>query len=307
MDLRIFVEPQQGHTYAQQLAVARAAEDGGFDAFFRSDHFLRIGPGDPGPGPTDSWVTLAGLARETSRIRLGTLLTSATFRYPGPLAIAVAQVDAMSGGRVELGLGAGWFEDEHRAYAIPFPPLGERFDRLTEQLAIITGLWAATGTYTYEGRYYSIADSPALPKPVQSPGPPVIIGGFGPSRTPRLAARFATEYNAAFQPVAAAAKLFDATREACAQLGRDPGDLLRSVALTVCCGRDDAEVARRAAWIGRTVPDLKAGGLAGSPAELVERIGEYAAIGADRVYLQVLDMDDLDHIALLAAEVLPHV
>ncbi|ADP84709.1 LLM class F420-dependent oxidoreductase [Pseudofrankia inefficax] len=307
MDLRIFVEPQQGNTYAQQLGVARAAEEGGFDAFFRSDHYARIGGGDPGVGPTDSWVTLAGLARETTRIRLGTMLTSATFRYPGPLAISVAQVDEMSGGRVELGLGAGWYEAEHKAYAIPFPPLAERFDRLAEQLEIITGLWTATETFGFEGRYYSVTDSPALPKPVQSPRPPVIVGGFGPVRTPRLAARFADEYNAAFQPVAQAARLFDGTRRSCEEIGRDPGSLIRSVALTVCCGRDDAEVARRAATIGREVPDLKENGVAGTPAEIVARIGEYAEIGANRLYLQLLDMDDLDQIALLAAEVLPQV
>jgi F420-dependent oxidoreductase-like protein len=307
MDLRIFVEPQQGNTYLQQLGVARAAEEGGFDAFFRSDHFVRIGGGDPGPGPTDSWVTLAGLARETSRIRLGTLLTSATFRYPGPLAIAVAEVDAMSGGRVELGLGAGWFEEEHTAYGIPFPPFGERFDRLTEQIEIITGLWTAPGRFSYPGRYYTLTDSPALPKPVQSPRPPIIVGGFGPVRTPRLAARFADEYNAAFQPVAAAARLFDGTRRSCEEIGRDPASLLRSVALVVCCGEDDAAVARRAAAIGRAVPELKESGLAGSPAEIVARIGEYAKLGADRIYLQLLDMDDLDQVALLAAEVLPHV
>lgn len=307
MDLRIFVEPQQGNTYAQQLGVARAAEAGGFDAFFRSDHYVRIGGGDPGHGPTDSWVTLAGLARETSRIRLGTMLTSATFRYPGPLAISVAQVDEMSGGRVELGLGAGWYEDEHKAYAIPFPPLGERFDRLTEQLEIITGLWTAPGTFSYEGRYYAVVDSPALPKPVQSPRPPVIVGGFGPVRTPRLAARFADEYNAAFQPVTESARLFDATRRSCEEIGRDPDSLKRSVALTVCCGVDDAQIARRAATIGREVADLRDNGLAGTPAEIVARIGEYAKIGANRLYLQLLDMDDLDQIALLGAEVLPHV
>jgi F420-dependent oxidoreductase-like protein len=307
MDLRIFVEPQQGNTYAQQLGVARATEAGGFDAFFRSDHYLRIGGGDPGAGPTDSWVTLAGLAVQTSRIRLGTLLSSATFRFPGPLAISVAQVDEMSGGRVELGLGAGWYEAEHKAYAIPFPAVRERFDRLTEQLEIITGLWETRAAFNYEGRYYSVTDSPGLPKPVQSPRPPVIIGGFGPVRTPRLAARHGDEYNAAFQPVSAAARLFDATRAACEDLGRDPGSLKRSVALVVCCGQTEAEVARRAEAIGQGVPELRAAGLAGSPADVLEKIGAYAKVGADRVYLQVMDMDDLDHIALLAAEVLPHV
>src|SRR3954471_1274879 len=179
-----------GATYDDLLAVARRTEECGFDAFFRSDHYLTMA-GDGLPGPTDAWVTLAGLARETSRVRLGTLVTSATFRLPGPLAIAVAQVDAMSGGRVELGLGSGWYDAEHTVYGIPFPPLGERFDRLEEQLAIVTGLWGTPvgGRFSYDGRYYTLRNSPALPKPMQQPGPPVIVGGLGRPRTPRLAAR----------------------------------------------------------------------------------------------------------------------
>ena len=149
VDLRIFIEPQQGALYDDQLRVARTAEAAGYDAFFRSDHYLVMGDASGEPGPTDAWITLAGIARETERIRLGTLVNSATFRLPGPLAIAVAQVDQMSGGRVELGLGAGWFEREHAAYGIPFPGLGERFDRLAEQLEVVTGLWGrcpASGT-----------------------------------------------------------------------------------------------------------------------------------------------------------------
>src|SRR5437016_9262640 len=197
MRLRIFTEPQQGATYAALRAVALAAEELGFDAFFRSDHFLKMGPVSGKPGPTDSWVTLAGLARETSRIRLGTLVTSATFRLPGPLAISVAEVDAMSGGRVELGLGSGWFEAEHAAYGIPFPPLGERFDRLEEQLAVVTGLWAteAGGTFSHQGRHYPVENSPALAKPVQEGGVPIIVGGGGARRTPALAVRYAAEFN----------------------------------------------------------------------------------------------------------------
>src|SRR5689334_7181394 len=176
MRLRIFTEPQQGATYEQLLDVARTAERLGFDAFFRSDHYQRIGEGSPGPGPTDAWVTLAAIGRETSRIRLGTLVTPATFRFPGPLAISVAQADAMSGGRVELGLGAGWYDAEHRAYGIPFPETRERFERLEEQLAIVTGYWSTPRgkTFSYEGRHYQVHDSPALPKPVQTPHPPVI-------------------------------------------------------------------------------------------------------------------------------------
>ena len=268
MDLRIFTEPQQGATYDDLLRVARAAEDAGYDAFFRSDHYLAMG-GDGGVGPTDAWVTLAGLARETTTIRLGTLVTAATFRLPGPLAIAVAQVDAMSGGRVELGLGTGWYAQEHAAYGIPFPPLGERFDRFEEQLQVVTGLWASEGPFSFAGEHYVLTDSPALPKPVQRPVP-VVVGGGGAKRTPRLAATYATEFNMPFASVEATGEQFGRVREAAAQTGRD---LVLSAAQVLCCGRDDAEVARRAAAIGRDVDELRENGLAGTPAEVVEKAG----------------------------------
>ena len=305
VDLRIFTEPQQGARYADLLAVARTAEDAGYDAFFRSDHYLAMG-GDGLPGPTDAWTTLAGLARETSRIRLGTLVTSATFRLPGVLAVQVAQVDEMSGGRVELGLGAGWFEAEHTSYGIPFPPLGERFDRMEEQLAVVTGLFAtpAGERFSFAGEHYRLTDSPALPKPVQQPVP-VIVGGMGPRRTPALAARYATEVNLPFVSADDSRAQFARVAEACEAAGRPAEDLVRSNALVLCCGRDDAEVARRAAAIGREVPELRANGLAGSPAEVVERIGAYAEAGCQRVYLQVLDLADLAHVELVAAEVMP--
>lgn len=312
MDLRIFTEPQQGASYDDLLRAARSSEDAGFDGFFRSDHYLRIGPGRMGPGdglpgPTDAWATLAALARDTSRVRLGTLMTSATFRSPGPLAITVAQVDQMSGGRVEFGVGAGWYEAEHAAYGIPFPPLRERFDRFGEQLEIITGIWATPvgGTFDYEGTYYRLKDCPALPAPVQSPIP-VLIGGAGPRRTPALAARFATEFNQAFPAdMSVATAQFDRVAAACTQVGRDPADLIRSLALVVCVGRDDAEVARRAAAIGGTSEELRSCGLAGTPAEVVDRIGAWQErTGASRLYLQVLDLHDLDQIELIAEEVL---
>jgi F420-dependent oxidoreductase-like protein len=304
--VRIFTEPQQGATYEQQLAAARTAEKLGFDAFFRSDHYLRMGGGDPGPGPTDAWITLAGLARETSTIRLGTLVNSATFRLPGPLAISVAEVDAMSGGRVELGLGAGWFADEHRAYGVPFPPLGERFDRLEEQLAIITGLWstAAGDTFSFTGELYEVHDSPALPKPVQAPHPPVIIGGYGARRTPGLAARYATEFNLPFPPLDAYVDAIARVHAACEAIDRDPGSLRSSVALVVCCGETEADIERRAARIGRAPDELRANGAAGTPAEVVEKIRAYRDAGAETVYLQVLDLDDLEHLELLGGEVL---
>ena len=306
MDLRIFTEPQQGASYDDQLAVARRTEECGFSAFFRSDHYLAMG-GDGLPGPTDSWVTLAGLARETSTIRLGTLVTSATFRLPGPLAITVAQVDVMSGGRVDLGLGAGWFQAEHSAYGVPFPDTAERFDRLEEQLAIITGLWRTpvAETFSFHGDHYVVADSPALPKPTSPDGPPIIVGGHGKRRTPRLAARYAAEFNVGFSSADVVGDRFVRVREACDTAGRDPDELVYSAALTVCCGRDDAEVRRRAEAIGREVDELRESGVVGTPGECGETIGRYASIGTERVYLQVLDLHDLDHLDLIAAEVMP--
>jgi len=307
MKLRIFTEPQQGADYATLRKVALAAEELGFDAFFRSDHYLKMGSVSGLPGPTDAWATLAGLATETSRIRLGTLMTAATFRLPGPLAIAVAQVDEMSGGRVDFGIGSGWFEAEHSAYGIPFPPLGERFDRLEEQLEIITGLWETPegSTFSFAGKHYQLTDSPALPKPAQQPRPPVLLGGHGPSRTPRLAARFADEFNVPFSSCADSAAMFTRVRDACEEAGRSPSSMTFSVAQLVCCGEDDATFRRRAAAIGRDLDELRSSGLAGSPGEVAAKIAEFAEIGAERIYLQVLDLSDIEHLELIAAEVAP--
>lgn len=301
-------EPQQGATYHDLLRVARTAEDAGYDAFFRSDHYLRIGEGSGEPGPTDAWLTLAGLALQTSKIRLGTLVSPATFRLPGPLAIIVAQVDQMSGGRVELGMGSGWYAEEHAAYGIPFPPLAERFDRYAEQVEIVTGLWRTPlgQRYSFAGRYYQLTDSPALPKPVQRPHPPVLIGGKGARRTPMLAARFADEFNVPFSSIEQARTQFDRVNAACAEIGRDPAKVRRSAALVVAVARDDGELTRRAAAIGRKVDDLLADGIAGSPAQAADRLGAWRErTGIDRVYLQLLDLTDLDQIELIAAEVMP--
>lgn len=306
MDFRVFCEPQQGATYDQQLTVAKAAEALGFSAFFRSDHYLAMS-GDGMPGPTDSWITLAGLARETSTIRLGTLVTSATFRHPGPLAISVAEVDAMSGGRIEFGIGAGWFEAEHLAYAIPFQGLRERFDRLEEQLDIITGLWDTPlgERFSYTGTHYAVDDSPALPKPVQRPHPPIIIGGGGAKRTPALAARFAAEFNLAFPTLDFTQLQLGRVREACEAAGRSPDDLVYSAAFVVCAGAGDAEIARRAAAIARPVDELRSNSpLVGTPAQIVDRLGAFAEAGVQRVYLQLLDLSDLDHLALFSHSVM---
>ncbi|MFB9902405.1 LLM class F420-dependent oxidoreductase [Allokutzneria oryzae] len=310
MDFRIFTEPQQGATYDDLLRVARCAEDAGYDAFFRSDHYLKMGGVTGLPGPTDAWITLAGLARETSRIRLGTLMTAGTFRHPGPLAIAVAQVDHMSGGRVEFGIGSGWFAEEHTAYGIPFPGVRERFDRYAEQLAVITGLWQTSEgeTFSYQGEHYQLTDSPALPKPAQRPHPPVLIGGVGAKRTPKLAARYADEFNLPFVDIDTAVTQFERVAAACAEKGRDPRSVVRSAALVGCVAKDEARLAERAAAIGREVEELRRNGLAGSPAEVVDKLGQWKdKTGITRVYFQMMDLTDLDQIELIATEVFPQV
>ncbi|WP_433344715.1 LLM class F420-dependent oxidoreductase [Micromonospora sp. CA-111912] len=310
MRVAVFTEPHRGASYDDQLRFTRTLEAGGFEGFLRADHYQAMGA-DPGlPGPTDAWLTLAALARETSRIRLGTLVTSATFRLPGPLAVMVAQVDQMSGGRVELGIGAGWYEREHTSYGIPFPAVGERFDRLAEQLEVITGLWRTPvgEAYSFLGDHYRLVDAPALPKPVQQPGPPVIVGGRGPQRTPELAARYADEFNMPFKSVAETAASYDRVVEACDRHGRtDSGraPLVLSAGIVVAIGGTDAEVRERAAPLHRMSALPPEDPVIGSPAQLVDRIGEFAAVGATRVHLRLIDLADLDHLELIAAEVLP--
>lgn len=306
MDFRIFIEPQQGASYEQQLRVAQRAEQLGFDAFFRSDHYLRMGPGSPLPGPTDSWVTLAGIARETSTIRLGTLLTSATFRLPGILAISVAQVDQMSGGRVELGLGAGWFEEEHAAWGISFPSTSERFEKLEEQLQIIKGIWCTPegSSFNYSGSHYTPADCPALPKTAQALHPPIVVGGLGPSKTPALAAKYADEYNAPFASVDLCRTQFAAVRDAAEKAGRDPEEIVTSVALVACMSNDPKVLKERASSIGRELSELEKNGLSGTSEQVLERIELYRAVGATRIYLQILDLNDLEHLDDLAGSLL---
>jgi F420-dependent oxidoreductase-like protein len=304
MDLRIFTEPQQGASYDDLLAVARAAESGGFSGFFRSDHYLKMGDVSGLPGPTHAWVTLAGLARDTSTIRLGTLVSPVTFYQPGPLAISVAQVDEMSGGRVDLGFGTGWYEAEHSAYGLEFPALGERFDRLEESLEQNTGLWATPegGSFSHEGRFHTFTDSPALPKPAQRPGPPIVIGGGGKVRTPALAARYAADFNLAFTPLERFKPGIERVQRACEEIGRDPGELVYSSALVLCLGATGADVTRRAEAIGREPSELRTNGAAGIADEVLTKLTEYAKAGCQRIYLQVLDLSDLDHIAEASTE-----
>ena len=306
MEFCLFTEPQQGFSYDDQLAFARSAEQHGLDGFFRSDHYLRMGEGDPRPGPTDAWTTLAGLARETSRIRLGTLVSSVTYRVPGILAIQVAQVDVMSGGRVELGLGTGWFDREHAAYGIPFP--AKRFDLLEEQLAIVTGLWATPDaeTFTFHGRHYRLDEAPALPRPVQD-RVPVIVGGGGPRRTPALAARYATEFNIGFVSEDVIAEKFAVVRAACEDIGRDPATLKLSVALPTIVGADEDEIDRRLNAIGQSRDAFDNGAnIIGTPAQVIDKVGRLRDLGAERVYFQLMDLRDVDHADQIGTEVVPH-
>ena len=315
MDLRIFTEPQQGASHADLLAVARATRDGGFSAFFRSDHVLSMGDRSGLPGPSESFVNLGAIAAQVPDIRLGTLVTSATFRHPSMTAIAVAQVDDISGGRMELGIGSGWYETEHRAYGLDFgSSFGERFDRLTEQLQIITGLWATPigEQFDHAGSHYTLAGAPGLPKPIQTdatgtPRVPIIIGGHGPRRTPALAARFADEFNVGFSGYDVSITQLGRVRAACETADRDPGSLVYSVANVVCVGSDEAEFRRRAANIGREPSELRSSPFAGTVDEVVDNMGTWAGGGVQRCYLQVLDLADLDHLALLGAQVLPAV
>ncbi len=302
MDFRIFIEPQQGTTYDDVLALANATERVGFNGFFTSDHYLRMGDSDGLPGPLDAWTTLTGLARDTTRIRLGTLVTPATFKHAGSFAIQVAQIDHMSGGRIEIGLGAGWFEAEHQATAVPFPELGERFDRLEETAEILTGLWTTPigELYSFDGKWLQIVDSPALPKPAQSPHPPIVIGGRGPKRTPRLAARLGSEFNLLAAKPDVWSGIVDNVRATCEAEGRDPSELTYSSAQVVCVGRDEAEFEQRAAAIGREPDELRENGVAGLPEEAIEKIEAFAAVGCDRLYFQYLDITDLDHLAVIA-------
>jgi F420-dependent oxidoreductase-like protein len=302
----VFTEPHLGANYDHQLAYAQAAERLGFDGFFRSDHYRGGGAGEALPGPTDAWITLAGLARETSSIRLGTLVTPATFRLPGVLAIQVAQVDQMSGGRIELGLGTGWMEAEHTAYGIPFPP--KRFGLLEEQLEIVTGLWSAPidEGYSFTGRHYSLSGAPALPKPVQE-SVPIIIGGGGATRTPKLVARFAREYNVGFPTVEQIRERIANLEAACARVGRDPQSVRLSLAMSTIVGADDAELEHRAGRIGSTLEKVRDGvNIVGGRDEIAERMEVYARLGIERVYFQLLDQQDVTQVEFLGSEVLPH-
>ena len=301
------MEPRHGATYDRIVAMAKATEEAGFDAFFRSDHYLGIDSTDADYLPTDSWTTLGGLARETSTVKLGTLMTAGTYRNPANLAIAVASVDQMSGGRIILGIGTGWYEREHHAFGIPFPPIGERFDRLNEAMQIIHGLWETPPgeTFSFDGKFWQLDECANFPALVQHPRPEIVIGGTGPRRTPLMAARYADEFNSGGGK--GSRERFENVRRICEEIGRDPATLRLSATYQVICGatREEAQQRlRRSRRAGRAHARERRGGhaLRGDGALAGPR-----RAGCETVYLHIFDIDDLDHLRLIGAEVVPQV
>jgi F420-dependent oxidoreductase-like protein len=306
MKLRVLMEPRHGATYDRVLAMAQATEAAGFDAFFRSDHYMGIDATDVEYRPTDSWTTLGGLARETGEVKLGTLMTAGTYRNPAVLAMAVASVDQMSGGRICLGIGTGWYEREHHAFGIPFPAAGERFDRLEEALQILTGLWCTPPgeRFSFAGRFWQLDECANFPALVQRPRPEIIVGGTGPRRTPLAAARFADEFNSG--SAEGCAERFANVRRVCEEIGRDPGTLRMSATIPVVCGATESEAHERLARLGEPGARMLARGVVGEPRAVVDALRSLAD-GCEIAYLHIFDIDDLDHLRLIGAEVLPQV
>jgi F420-dependent oxidoreductase-like protein len=315
----LMIEPQQGLTYAEQLAIARRAEAAGFESLFRSDHYQSF-PGPSGGPTTDAWAVLAGLARETSTIGLGTLVSPVTFRYAGNLAKVVTTVDEMSGGRIEFGLGAGWNDEEHLQLGLPFPDIGERADMLEEHFAVLRGLWGEPDGWSFQGKHVTIEDASFHPKPIARPGRPIgpngaarprlLAGGDGSPRSMRIAARYADEFNLSSSSPDKAREKFAALTAACEAIGRDPATIARSTMAGVLIGRDEAEVERRKADLLAAFGD-DAGGedwfdareprwILGTPDQARAMVDRFAEAGAERLMLQDFIPRDLEMIDLMA-------
>lgn len=319
MRFALMTEPQQGLSYAEQLDLARLAERLGFEAFFRSDHY-RSFPGADDQPTTDAWTVLAGIARETSQIRLGALVSPITFRHPGSFAKVLTTVDEMSGGRIEVGVGAGWNDEEHSQLGLRFPEIKERADLLEDELAILHGLWEEPDGWSFEGRQVTIANAGFHPKPVQRPHPPIIVGGEGSPRSLRLAARYADEYNMSSSDPDQCRAAYARLDDECRKIGRDPSAVTHSVMAGFLIGADQAEMAVRlqaqlvmvgagragesdgsaAEWLGAR----RTRWVTGTPEEARERVRAFAAAGAERMMLQDLLPRDHAMIELAAAELL---
>jgi F420-dependent oxidoreductase-like protein len=308
MRYALMIEPQQGLSYDDQLAIARRAEAAGFETLFRSDHYDSF-PGELGNPSTDAWTVLAGLARETERIRLGVLVSPVTFRHPGTLAKIIVTVDEMSGGRVEVGLGAGWNEGEHEHHGLPFPPIEVRAEMLEEQLAILRGLWQEPDGWSFAGRHYTVPGSLFRPRPVQQPAPHVIVGGEGSPRSMRIAVRFADEYNVIGSAPERVADRFAKLDETARAAGRDPASLVHSAMVGTLVGRDPAEVDRRSAALLALFGEAEDGAdwfdarrprwILGTPDEARATVERFAAVGVARLVLQDFLPWDLEMIDLL--------
>jgi F420-dependent oxidoreductase-like protein len=298
------IEGQEGVTWAQWRALAEACERHAIPALFRSDHYLNLGGEHPERGSLDAWATISALAAVTSTLRLGTLVTPVTFRHPSELAKLVASADQISGGRIELGIGAGWHEREHAAYGFPFPGMRTRMDLLAEQLQILLGAWGE-GPFSFAGEHYRVDELDAQPKPVQRPHPPVILGGAAGPRASALAGRFADEYNNLYATPAEARERRARIAEACAAAGREP--IPFSVMTVVIAGEDETELRARAARIaairGLDLDELltspRPGWIVGLVPEVVERLRELRDAGVSRVICQHFDHEDLEFVALL--------
>jgi F420-dependent oxidoreductase-like protein len=313
MDVCLMIEGQEGVTWDQWLSLALACEEHGFDGLFRSDHYLSFDhPRER--GAFDAWATLAALASITERIRLGTLVSPGGFRHPSELAKSVVTVDHASDGRVELGMGAGWFEREHRAFGFPFPSDAERMDVTTEQIEIVHRLWSEDEV-DFEGRHYRLESCTSLPRPLQEPHPPLIVGGSAGPRSVALAARWADEYNVVFVDPDTARTYRERLEAACEAIERDPGEVRFSVMTRLLVGADEDDLRRRAASLMERIDEdgdveafiegMRPTMTAGTVEQVLERIAEYAAAGAERIFLQHLVHDDLETVVLIGREIVP--
>ncbi len=306
MRFALMTEPQQGYTYDEILAMARTAEEAGFEAFFRSDHYASF-PGEGGRPTTDCWTTLAGLARDTSKIRLGSLVSPVTFRIPGSFAKVVATVNEMSGGRVEMGCGAGWNDLEHAQLGLPYPEVAERVDMLEEELEILHGLWDEEDGWSFEGKHWQVRGAHFRPK---SPRPNLIVGGVGKPRSLRLGARYADEYNVSSSEPSQVGAVYAQLAEACRAVGRDPESIVRSAMAGVLIGRTEAEVRERTAAqvalfggpdddADEWMEERRSRWVTGTPDQARARIAEYEAAGVQRLMLQTFLPRDLDQVRLM--------
>jgi F420-dependent oxidoreductase-like protein len=314
MRFALMTEPQQGLTYAEQLDLARLAEGLGFEAFFRSDHY-RSFPGSADRPTTDAWTVLAGIARETTKIRIGTLVSPVTFRHPGSFAKVVTTVDEMSGGRIEVGVGAGWNEPEHSQLGLAFPEIGERADLMEDELAILHGLWEQPDGWSFQGKQIHIESASLIPKPVQRPHPPIIVGGEGKPRSLRMAARYADEYNMSSSDPEQCADAFARLDGECRKIGRDPATMSHSAMVGVLIGADEAEFQRRVrdqlVMVGAAEADAvgwlearRMRWIAGTPDQARAVVARFEAAGVQRLMFQDLLPRDHAMIELIAREII---